>query len=73
MGAMSTMPVEKFLNVKEAAVAIGCTVGRVRQLLIAGELKGVKANERAWLITKDEVDRFAKRQYTTGRPRSCAR
>lgn len=50
------MPVQDFVNVQEAAAMIGCTDGRVRQMLIDGTLKGVKANERAWLIPKRVVD-----------------
>jgi excisionase family DNA binding protein len=67
---MSTMPVAEFLNVREAAEQIGCTEGRVRQMLIAGDMKGKKANARAWLIPSTEVERMAAREYTTGRRRT---
>lgn len=56
------MPVPKFVNVSEAATLLGCTVGRIRQRLIAKELKGVKANARAWLIPREEIDREIRRR-----------
>lgn len=59
-----------YLNVVEAANIIGCSPGRVRQLLRADELKGVKANEKAWLIPRKEAERMAEYQPGTGRPRS---
>jgi len=52
------MPVREFLNVADVAEKLGCTVGRVRQLLIAKELKGKKANERAWLVHKDDFEAY---------------
>jgi excisionase family DNA binding protein len=63
------MPVEKYVNTNEAAELIGCTVGRVRQLLRDEELTGIKANARAWLIPRRQVLQIARRPYTTGRPR----
>jgi len=50
------MPVQDFVNVQEAAALIGCTDGRIRQMLLDGTMHGVKANERAWLIPKKVVD-----------------
>lgn len=66
---MSTMTVEQFVNAREAAAIIGCTDGRVRQLLLSGELEGVKANERAWLILRCEAERMRDVEHGTGRPR----
>jgi excisionase family DNA binding protein len=63
---MSTMPVPKFVNVSEAAELLGCSVGRIRQRLIAKELKGVKANARAWLILRAEIDRELRRRKPGG-------
>jgi hypothetical protein len=57
-----------FISVPEAANIIGCTGGRVRQLLIEGVLKGVKLNERAWAVRKDSAKKYAVPK-TTGRPR----
>jgi excisionase family DNA binding protein len=67
---MSTMPIDDLMNVDEAAAIIGVTTGRVRQMLRDGEMKGRKANERAWLVAKEEVQRVADEEKKTGRPRS---
>jgi hypothetical protein len=40
----------KHCSVAEAATIIGCTEGRVRQLLRSQEMRGIKVNERAWLV-----------------------
>lgn len=58
-----------FVSVPEAAAILGCTVGRVRQLLISGELEGKKFNEKAWAIEKRAVEKLAKVPRTKGRPR----
>ena len=58
-----------FMSVPEAAEILGCTVGRVRQLLIAGDLDGRKFNEKAWAIEKRSVAKLAKIPRTKGRPR----
>ena len=67
---MSTMPVGTFVNVQEAAKLVGCTEGRIRQMLLDGTLKGEKANQRAWLILTTEIERLREKPYTTGRPRT---
>lgn len=41
-----------YWSVAELAETAGVTVGRIRQVLLAGELQGVKAG-RAWLIPYD--------------------
>lgn len=58
-----------FVSVPEAADILGCTVGRVRQMLLAGELAGKKFNEKAWAIEKRAVEKLAKIPRTKGRPR----
>lgn len=63
------MPLNELLNVEEAAEVIGVTTGRVRQMLRDGEMRGKKANERAWMVDKSEVDRVAAEEKKTGRPR----
>jgi len=51
-----------YWSVVELAEAAGVTVGRIRQVLGAGELQGVKAG-RAWLIPYDiGVTWLAKRE-----------
>ena len=51
-----------YLNVREAASKIGVTPGRVRQMLIANEIKGRLVNPRAWLISVEEVERVRRRR-----------
>ena len=63
------MTVGEFMSVNDAAVVIGCTAGRIRQLLLAGDMLGEKLNERAWIIPKSEVQRFKKKPRRPGRPR----
>ena len=63
------MGIENWVSVAEAAEIIGCTDGRVRQLLRDHELAGQKINERAWVISRDSVERFAKKPQIFGRPR----
>ena len=60
-----------YLSVTEAADLLGVSVGRVRQLLIAGDLKGHKLGEKAWAIHPTEVarrrlERNGKQSRTTG-------
>lgn len=71
---MSTMslPAKPFISVAEAATIIGCTEGRVRQLLIDETLAGQKLNERAWAVERKSAENFAKQPQTVGRPRRNA-
>lgn len=59
---MSTVDANfRFYSVPEAAVAIGVTDGRVRQLLRAGELAGYKLggdDGKNWVIPEAAVDDF---------------
>lgn len=61
------------LNVEEAAQVLGCTGARIRQMLISGELKGVKASDAPkalWLVPKAAVvDAAKKERRRGGRPR----
>lgn len=61
----------EFLSVQAAAETIGVTEGRVRQLLMSGEMKGHKVNGRAWVIPSKEVRRFVE-PSKIGRPRKSA-
>ena len=67
------MPVGNLLSVSEAAKCIGCTGARVRQMLLAKELAGVKATESEnglWLIPREEVQKATERERRKGgRPR----
>ncbi len=65
---MSTV-VKNILSVAEAAAEIGCTEGRVRQLLREGVIDVVHLNERAWAVHRASVEAFCKQPQVTGRPR----
>jgi excisionase family DNA binding protein len=64
-----SMAFQNFLTPTEAAVVIGCTDGRVRQLLRDGTLLGKKVGERMWLIPEDEAQKIRDLPVETGRPR----
>lgn len=60
------------VSVTDAAAIIGCTTGRVRQLLIDGSLRGQKLSEQEnapWLVSKAAAEKLAKKPASTGRPR----
>ena len=63
------MAFQNFLTPNEAADVIGCTDGRVRQLLRDGKLLGQKIGERMWLIPEAEVRKMRDLPVETGRPR----
>ena len=58
------LAIGNYLSVNEVADLLGLTTGRIRQLLISGELEGVKVNERAWVIDRKVVEKYARK---TGR------
>jgi hypothetical protein len=63
---------DKFCGIIEAAEVLGCTAGRVRQLLQAGELVGEKYGDHAnapWLVERRSLASYAKKKPSTGRPR----
>lgn len=64
----------QYYSVAEAASELGCTGGRIRQLLLSGELKGHKLSKSklsAWVVPVVEVERFRRIQFSTGRPRNA--
>lgn len=46
-----------FFSVNEAAEYLKVTAGRVRQLLMRGQISGHKVGERGWAIPRSELDR----------------
>jgi hypothetical protein len=64
-----SLPAKPFVSVAEAAEIIGCSGGRVRQLLLEGTLSGQKLNERAWAVERKSAEAFARHPQTVGRPR----
>lgn len=56
----------------QAAKIIGCTKGRVYQMLRKGEIPGVlPITERSKLIPRKEAERISKSPADTGRPRKA--
>ena len=74
---MSTMSItDDYFSVTQAADYLGLTVGRIRQLLLAGDLTGEKFGDPengVWMIPKKVIYSYAKIKPTTGRPRSGSR
>jgi hypothetical protein len=70
---MSTMQISfDAVSVTKAAAIIGCTTGRVRQLLLNGELRGKKlddSEQAPWLVSRVDAEKYSKTPTTTGRPR----
>ena len=71
---MSTVTMLKnIISCEAAAKLIGCTRGRVRQLLRAGDIEGEKINARAWMVFRKSAEEYAKKQQPSGRPRISLR
>ena len=60
---------ERILTVAEAATELGVTEGRIRQLLLSGEMRGHKFGRTVWMIPESEVAKF-RDPPAIGRPRS---
>lgn len=59
-----------YVNPAEAAEIIGCTDGRIYQLLRAGEFKRrIPIGKRSYLLLRKDCERIAKTPAKTGRPR----
>ena len=56
------------MNVAEVADVLNVTVGRVRQLAVAGRLKGEKVG-RDWVFKSADVAEYQRRPRRPGRPR----
>lgn len=63
------MSLENYLTITETADMLGCTEGRIRQLLRDKKLKGKKFHERAWAIERVSAEKYAAIKQTVGRPR----
>jgi hypothetical protein len=62
-------PGRDYISTKEAADIFGCSMGRIRQLALAGELWCDHIHDRALVYDRAEVESKAKVIPTTGRPR----
>jgi len=61
---------DEHLTTAEAAKRLGTTRTRINQLLISGELKGIKVAPRCWLIPCAAVEKLAAAERPRrGRPR----
>lgn len=58
------------VSVSQAAEIIGCSTGRVRQLLRDGLIRGEKLGPRAWVVSRVDAQKMAVTPAKTGRPRS---
>jgi excisionase family DNA binding protein len=64
---------EDFLTVAQAAEVIGCTEGRVRQLIREGKISGIQElSERIRLIPRSQAEKLRDIPHTVGRPRISA-
>lgn len=66
---LKTKPGRTLISTKEAADIFGCSMGRIRQLALAGDLWCEHLHDRALVYDKDEVEKKAKQVPPTGRPR----
>lgn len=59
-----------YVSPPDAADIIGCTPGRIYQMLRAGDFRDLlPIGKRGKLISRKEVEKVAKQPATTGRPR----
>lgn len=63
---------DEFCTVAQAAAIIGCTDGRVRQLIREKKIRVDKISERIQLIPKTEAVRLRDTHHNVGRPRISA-
>lgn len=61
-----------YVSVSQAAVEIGCTPGRVRQLVYDDQINALRLTPRMMLVKRSDVAKVAKTPAKTGRPRSRA-
>jgi len=60
---------DDYWTVAEAAEAIGVTTGRIRQMLRAGNIDGIKMGPRMWIIGNSEIQRVCELPRRKGRRR----
>lgn len=66
-------PGRVYVSTREAADIFGCSMGRIRQLALAGEIWCGHLHGRALVYDKAEIERKAKVIPATGRPRKGRR
>lgn len=63
-----SIDLDKIISVDDAAVIIGVTSARVRQMAQAGRLRSKRVG-RDWVIDRDDAEREAGETRKPGRPR----
>ena len=59
-----------WISVSRAAEMLGCTTGRVRQLLGEQRLKGEKLDGASiWMVSRESVEKYGAEDLPPGRPR----
>lgn len=69
---MSTMSLEitDWVSVTRAAEILGCTTGRIRQLLGEKRLVGEKLDgTKLWMVSRESVESYGNETLPPGRPR----
>lgn len=69
--AMNTaLLIEGWVTVNRAAEMLGCTTGRIRQLLGDGTIDGKKLDGSfVWLVDEKSVEKYGKLEFPHARPR----
>ena len=62
------MPLEGYLRVADAALELGLTARRVRQLIAGGALRAERLSPRLYLVERDSVERHKRVRRPPGRP-----
>jgi excisionase family DNA binding protein len=56
------------MTVQQASAVLGVEASVIRRRLIAGRMRGIKVNERLWLIPKREIEKWRTIKPRVGRP-----
>ena len=57
------------ITTTEAAIKLGISQSRVRQLIRDGQLEATKINSGVWLLDTNTFNEFAKKPRPAGRPK----
>lgn len=65
-----TLEIADWVSVTKAAEILGCTTGRVRQLLGEKRLAGEKLDgTKIWMVSRESVEKYGVEELPPGRPR----
>jgi excisionase family DNA binding protein len=65
---VSRVPLEDYLRVADAALELGVTTRRVRQLIAGGRLRAEPLTPRLYLVERESVERYKRTRRPPGRP-----